>query len=272
LSHSPEIRNLPGDGPAGQTWPRLPRSGITRKPETHLTKKRLRRLQGFTLIELLVVIAIIAILAALLMPSLQNALDAGRAAMCRSNMHQVGLAFYQYVLNHDDTLPLGTNDAGPGKLTWDYLISLEADLRSLPHPDTMIPPGIQGHRDIFVCPSDGELRMRGYPRSYSMVFWGSAYQAYRPISGFEKPMNAFLAGEWHALWNMRRQNWPGCIINESLYANGWGNFGFFVPPRDADYHGYGNTFLFLDSHVEVMSKEDAQWVTPSRWDTYTGPN
>ena len=65
------------------------------------------RKNGFTLIELLVVIAVIAILAALLLPSLAKAKDAGRRAVCLSNLRQVGIALQSYAHDNDGRIPYG---------------------------------------------------------------------------------------------------------------------------------------------------------------------
>ena len=56
--------------------------------------------KAFTLIELLVVIAIIGLLLAVIAPSLQKAKEQARFMICKSNLHQYGIAISGYMSEH----------------------------------------------------------------------------------------------------------------------------------------------------------------------------
>src|SRR4029077_6375469 len=64
------------------------------------------RSPAFTLIEVIVVIAIIAILAAILVPSLNSALERAKATKDMSNLRQIGLLIRTYLNDKDDVLPV----------------------------------------------------------------------------------------------------------------------------------------------------------------------
>ena len=72
----------------------------------------------FTLIELLVVVAIIAILAAMLLPTLSRAREAGRRVVCLSNQKQIHLGFEFYADTYDDYAPTPASVSTGSNADW----------------------------------------------------------------------------------------------------------------------------------------------------------
>src|SRR5438309_6491245 len=90
--------------------------------------------------ELLVVIALIATLAGLLLPTLGRAKESGRAAVCLSNLHQIGLALQMYAQDNRNRLPYMRDQ------------SLTAT-NELPGPNVVL-SNYLGNAQILRCPSD----------------------------------------------------------------------------------------------------------------------
>ena len=69
---------------------------------------------GFTLIEILVVIVIISLLAAILFPAFSRVRENARRSSCTSNLHQIGLAMHQYIMDYDQKFPMSVQcNTGP---------------------------------------------------------------------------------------------------------------------------------------------------------------
>lgn len=99
-----------------------------------------RSRDGFTLIELLVVIAIIAILAALLLPALSRAKEAGRSAACKSKLRQIGIGLQLYV-DEEEGFPTDNSNADIPAGWWENLLL----------------PYIGGYSNVYSCPSLGRI-------------------------------------------------------------------------------------------------------------------
>lgn len=64
-----------------------------------------RQRRAFTLIEVLVVVAIIALLISILLPSLRMARESGKASVCLSQQHQIGIGLAVYAHDNKGFLP-----------------------------------------------------------------------------------------------------------------------------------------------------------------------
>lgn len=76
-----------------------------------VSMKSLAPRRAFSLIELLVVIAVIAILAAILLPSLNAAMDNARRARCLNNVRQIATAFNSLIGEQKSRLPYRGSEA-----------------------------------------------------------------------------------------------------------------------------------------------------------------
>ena len=84
--------------------------------------------RAFTLVELLVVIAIISVLAALLLPTLEGAIEQSRRVQCANNQKQMYLGWSMYVSDFGDVLPYNGDCSYP--YNFDFLRSgLRSPLR-----------------------------------------------------------------------------------------------------------------------------------------------
>ena len=106
--------------------------------------------EGFTLIELLVVTAVIVVLAALLLPVLTRAREAGYNTVCKSNLRQLGIALGNYVLDFHAYPIYSENRLGQSFQMWhNKLEAYSGAIWASDAPAAQITP----KNGVYRCPS-----------------------------------------------------------------------------------------------------------------------
>lgn len=124
--------------------------------------------RGFTLIELLVVIAVIAILVAILLPALNGAREAGRSALCLSNLRQGAIACRVYA---DENKARGPAIGQP----YAQLPNWALVVQSYAAKDGDTANELYSTRSVLVCPTiASHYRDLPMTRTYAMNATGHA--------------------------------------------------------------------------------------------------
>lgn len=112
---------------------------------------------AFTLVELLVVIGITSALVAILLPALNQARQAARAATCLSNLRQCGIALATYSADSRGQIPAAINyrtKSGPGMQNAPWaLFLLRPDAGPIGNQWEDLPGGYLRNRMALLCPS-----------------------------------------------------------------------------------------------------------------------
>ncbi len=117
--------------------------------------------RGFTLVELLVVISIIGVLMSLTLPAVNSAREAGRNAVCKNSIGNIGKA----LINYDGQKKKFPGYAG-NKTSSNTTTGVSWAVALLPFLDDNADNPQLGYREIFVCPSDPPDRPTDPQTSY----------------------------------------------------------------------------------------------------------
>lgn len=230
--------------------------------------------RGFTLIELLVVVAIIALLISILLPSLSRARDAGRLAVCLSNLKQLGLGFALYTEDHRGRLP-----ALAHPMSWQYAWHRKI-AAYMGHPDQ--DGWAEGFGESYMrCPGQAPESYRTYGVSYPTVFRNDAWYNHALFIKLDNvPAHAYIAGEssnkdwgigydynwfapiYHPLGWWLDMKWLGGSDFQPVgLRNGGDSHSQLTVRGHGPYNNWGpvhwgrsaGTFLFSDGRSEVVT-------------------
>ena len=233
----------------------------------------IRTASAFTLLEVLVVVAIIALLAAILLPALSKAREQSKRAACLSNLHQIALAWHQYLnANSDRFFKLVNANYNYGGIQGAGDPAYGADpTNPVPKPLNRflkLPNVTHESADVFFCPADtgGEVE-----RPTVWGYYGTSYTT-NPLLVGQDQVNILSVDPCKSMWakvnKKLRSMTRSSISNESklllIGDFGWVlQYNMFSPVR-VEWHGrsYYHDMAFLDGHAEFLWIHKGLHVTP----------
>lgn len=190
---------------------------------------------AFTLIELLVVIAIPA---AMLLPALAKAREKARQAMCTSNLKQIGLAVMMYATDYDDYTPPSW-DGGSG--FWFEIL--------LPYAGN--------NQNVFNCPTAPDRDFTHWNIAYGWnYYWLTLGGGVRGYGAGTERLGKVLSSTETIMVADSSTTLDYVIAPESV------SLSYVVDER---HTGRAN-ILFVDGHVQSMTRSEAEQGTDELWD------
>lgn len=202
----------------------------------------MRNIVKFTLIELLIVIAIIAILLSILLPSLYNAREKAKIAVCASNLKQISNTISLYSKNNEERFPNYRSSC----VSWIGPAGAQSTTQTNKPLNEYL---INSHETISQCPSKKADYWRDWGTNYyNNTLWssntlGDHVAFIQQVKDPARMIQMYKDGLW---W------WT--------YSNSNGSWGTFK--KDLLFHNQSDARFninFVDGHVAIqMSTTSSQ--------------
>ena len=250
---------------------------------SHLSYLSRKTASRFTLIELLIVIAIIAILAAMLLPALNNAREAARAASCIGNLKQVSLGLMNYYDAYQ-RFPKASSQFKNASGRTDKWGGLLHEQSKLPPKNFLCPSFPREKRAAETATAKQhikelytfrKLKVDGDYWTKTDYGYNFAYMDYSKLSRFKQPSYTIAAAE------TRTSLFNGGQHTAHSFIGSWNSASYYVYPN----HNTKANALYVAGHVAPISgigssKNRTSWIksvyaekgpaaatdyTPNRW-------
>jgi prepilin-type N-terminal cleavage/methylation domain-containing protein len=225
-----------------------------------------RNRHGFTLVELLVVIAIISVLAALLLPALEEAVEAARRAECSGHQHQLSLAMAMYAQDFDDAVSYSYPAESNGVITRFGYVVYGWKMPIPANHGLWIYCGY-GSGSLLLCPSHTLRRGNRWPNIYEQL---PAWTDGLPGSGGLWSNYAFNGGLTRDTWYQGSHPW--CVPSTyQMPINPWRlgrmkpNWPILADLREPGWWGYGGECVSANHRAEgfnVLRADGASFWAP----------